>query len=276
MTTTPPAPTVTAYTDAAPCPRAVVLITPMPTDAATVTVWRYANGRRAIVRGASNVPVAGDTAVVDYDLPLGFAATYRVQTADAAGTPSQWSDDSTPVLADSDYLWIHDPLDPSSAMPVSLGWGGGTGAEARFASFRTGTYQLAATLTPVFGSGEPIGYADVRQAVSGVPLEIRTYGPDVFDQLLALLQQAYPLCVRGGVAVPLIPGVAYLSIPAVTPTLDPDNVTATWAMTGDSIAPPGASIIIPTRTWDDVGDEASSWDGLGDIYSTWVTAGLGS
>lgn len=277
MTLTPPAPTVTVAVDAGPCPRATIVVTPMPADAATVTVWRYASGRRTVIRGASNTPVAGDTAFVDYDVPLGVPVVYEAQTADAGGTPSQLSDDSAQVFADSPYLWIHDPLDPASAMPIALTSNAGLGVEARFASFRTGSYNLAGTVAPVYGSADPLGFADIRQSIAGVPIELRTFDDDTRRQLLALLRQAYPLCVRGGAAVPLLSdGVAYLSIPQVTPTFDPDNTTCVWTMTGDSIAPPGAAIIIPVRTLDGLGDEAATLDGLGVLYDNLVDLQLGT
>lgn len=275
MTTTPPAPTVTAVVDTNPCPRVTIVITPMPADAAAMTVWRYAGGRREIVRGASNVPVAGDSAVIDYWVPLGVGVTYVVQTVNAAGTPSQVSPATAQLVLDSPYLWLSDPLDPRSSLPVALSSASGMPIEARFGSLRTATYQLAATLAPVYGSDMPLGFADVRQAPSGVPLELRTFDLDTFALLLALLQQAYPLCVRAGAAVPLVPGVLYLSIPAVTPTLDTDNVTMLWQLTGDSIAQPGTSVIVPARTYDDLGDEASSYDGLAPLYPSYVALQLG-
>lgn len=278
MTATPPAPTVTAVTDANPCPRTIIIVTPMPGDAATVTVWRLADGQRSLVRGAVNAPTAGDFAVVDYWVPLGTPVTYTVQTSDNTGTTSQVSDPSTAVtVGDAGSAWLSDPYDPASSMQVALTSASGLTAEARFGSFRTATFALAAaTVAPVYGSAAPLGFADLRQAAAGVPMEIATLDLPTFYQLRDLMAQAFPLCVRTGAAVPLLPGVAYLKIDTAVPNFQANNTTCLWQLTGDSIAPPGASVVIPVRVYDDLPDEASSYDGLALLYPSYVAMQLGN
>lgn len=273
MTTTPPAPTVTVQVDDKPCPRVDVVIAPMPVDAATVTVWRISNGRRAVVRDASNAPVAGDYLVIDYDVPLGESVTYTAQTFDGAGTPSQMSPQSDAVYVDTDDVWISDPLDPSTAVPVALAASIGLlperGAEIRGVSFREITRPLNITIAGVFGSPEPLAFGDLRQAPTGIPLEVYVWDKAVAAQLRALVAQAFPLSLRTPDAVPQLPGLVYLACSSPVESVRADG-TSVFNLAGDSVAGPGAAVALPARTYDDLTDEASSYDGLLDLYSSYL------
>lgn len=293
MSDTPPAPTLTVDTDANPCPRIEVLITPMPTDAATVTVWRNYAGTRSIVRGASNTPVSGDHLVIDYEAPLQTPVTYTVQTADPSGTPSQLSDPSLQVTVDEPRAWLQDPLDPSTSMPIGLvrqapsgalafglgvygtdtfGSGSGVVSEAvlRRASFAQVTRSADITLSSVFGSDLPLAGSSVRRDASAVPIEIRTTDATATETMRTLLTQAaFPLLRTGGRA-PMLRALTYLALPDITEAFIPGPDITVWTMTGQSVRGPGASVLIPTRTYNDLLDEASSYDELLPLYATYI------
>jgi hypothetical protein len=115
MTAALVAPVAVAYTDAAPCPRVGVTVTPKA-DTLSVTVWRTTTAGRVQVRGASRRVVSGPTVVTDYEVPFGTPATYAVVAYDAAGTASPISPSSAPVtLLVTGCPWVHDPTDPASA-----------------------------------------------------------------------------------------------------------------------------------------------------------------
>lgn len=119
MPTTPPAPTVTPYATAAPCPRCDVVIT-LPGDARTVTIWRSYAGVREIVRGAAGTTALGTFAVTDFEAPFQTQITYSATTTDAGGVPSLAGPESTPTTLNVADVWLADPLDPSSSQAVPV------------------------------------------------------------------------------------------------------------------------------------------------------------
>lgn len=269
MTTKPPAPTVTGHEDASPCPRAEVVVSPMPSDAAKVTVWRNYGGRREIVRGARNARVAGDFLVVDYEVPLGVPVFYTATTASSTGVASALSDASGAVFVTSATAWIQDALDPLSAMPVSLGTRQDGVPTLVNDSLASVVYGADVSTLTVVGRSAPIGLGTARRDASGVGLELLTDDDSTGDQLMALLDQAFPLCVRTPPEVRALPGLAYLALGDVSrrPLLGGGDL---WSFAGDTVAPPGLSVVREPRTWSDVLNEASTWDALLTTYPKWI------
>jgi hypothetical protein len=291
MTTTPPAPTLTAFVDSNPVPRVEVLISTMPVDAATVTVWRNYAGRRSLVRGAVATPVAGDHVVVDYEAPLQTAVTYTCQTADADGVPSELSPASDAVLVDDSRAWLQDPLAPTTSVALGMtrvygggyafgegdfgegAFGSGTPdpiAVLRRASFGTVNRSADVTVTPLFGGSLPVAGSSVRRAPSEIPIEIRTTTEQTSTALRDLLNQAFPVLLRIGARAPMLEPLSYLVIPEVAERFIYGAELTIWTMTGQSVMPPSASVVIPVRTYNDLLDEASSYDDLLGLYDSYV------
>lgn len=269
MTTTPSAPTLTVHTDADPCPRVEILITPMPVDVDEITIYRTWQGQRSVVRGASRAEVAGDHLVVDYEAPLGASIVYTSVGYDSSGVPSQESTGSTVTVSVSD-AWIQDPLDPTSAMQAGLT----TPRDLMFTvpSFLPAPRAMAASVAGIVGAPVPVGMGGTRQAASGMPLTLDARTPAVAAALEALLDQAYPLCLRTpATLVRQLSGLTYLSIQEYIPTPDDGWDSATvYSMTADTVRGPGAGIVVQPRTYDDLLAEAATYNDLLSLYPTYL------
>lgn len=267
MTTQPPAPTLTPATDANPSPRVEVLISPMPTDARTVSIWRSYGGVIEAVRGAVNATCSGDFLVTDYEAPLGQAIIYSCQTFDSAGTPSPLSDPSASVTLDVADVWLSDPLDPSTSMAWPVKRGGDL--FLRLGSFTGQQYLADQTVVGILGSSLPIGMGGVRQAVSQLPIVLATQTASAAVAVKALLARS-PLCMRVPPSVVLLDPVAYVQTPSVVPSVFPDGVRIEWTLALTAVRAPGLNVVIPTRTYDDLLAEASTYDELAQLYATYI------
>ncbi|MCW2496051.1 hypothetical protein [Jatrophihabitans sp.] len=271
MTTQPPAPTIVEHTDWTPCPRIEVHVTPMPGDADTITVYRVWGGQRQVVRGASGAVVAGDFFVVDYEAPFGVPVTYSCVTKNTAGTASTTSDASSPLTLAVTQIALQDPLDPTSAVAVAPSTSPGqTTPVSRRATGSTATYSIQATISPVAGSALPLATGDVRQAASGVPIDVRTETEDAATAVRNVLTQAWPLCIRSGPAAQMLPGLVYLALSDITETLRPNGVSRIFTATAAAVLPPGQSIVVSPRTYADLLDEAATYADLLTLYPTYL------
>src|SRR3546814_8637717 len=142
----PYAPTLTPYTDAAPCPRVEVFFESLHPDTDTVTVYRSAESREYEVRGAVRAATAGALTRIDFECPFNIPVTYRAEMFDAAGLSLGFTDPGTmgdvlvglepgdDVLPGDDLVpfetmagtglisadtWLHNPLDPQGAVRVT-------------------------------------------------------------------------------------------------------------------------------------------------------------
>lgn len=267
MTTTPPAPTVTVFTDADPCPRAEVVITPMPGDIDEITVYRTWRGQRSVIRGASRAEVAGAYLVVDYEVPIGTSVSYSSVGYDTVGVPSEESL-ATAVTVSVTDVWIQDPLDPTTALQVGLTIP--REIQAAFPSFLPGKRVMPSAVVPIAGSSLPVGLGGTRQALSGIPFTLHAMTQSAADTVEVLLDQAYPLCVRVPGAVPQMDGLAYLAIAEVL--LEAVNAweETLFSMTADIVRGPGAAIVVQPRTYADLLDEAATYTALKTVYPTYL------
>lgn len=268
MTTTPPAPTLVAYTDADPCPRVEITVTPMPGDADTITVWRSWAGRRTQVRDAVGVTVSGDYFVIDYEVPFGVAVTYTCETADAGGVPSELSAGSSVTVAVTE-IWMQDPLAPTSALEVATTTGSSIGVRALADSFAGHTAEMPAETVTIIGSGEPVALGGTRQAPSGVPLKIKARTQADADAVRSLWDQSFPLCVRTPAKMPFYRGLAYMVFD-YTETPHPDWQQVTFTATARVVRGPGRGIVIQPRTFADLLDEAATFADLLTLYPTFL------
>lgn len=269
MTTTPPAPTLTAYTDADPCPRVEILITPMPAGVDEITIYRSWQGQRSVVRGASRAEVAGAFLVVDYEAPLGTSIVYTSIGYDASGVPSQESAGSTVTVSVSD-AWIQDPLDPTSAMQAGLTIP--RDLMVTTPSFLPASFAAAVTVAPIVGSRLPAAMGGTRQAASRMPLTLDARTPTVAADLEELLNQSFPLCLRTPAdLIRQLGGLTYLAIQEYVPTPDDGwNAGTLYSMTADTVRGPGAGIVVQVRTYDDLLAEATTYADLLTLYPTYL------
>jgi hypothetical protein len=269
VTTTPPAPTLTALTTADPCPRVEILITPMPVDVDEITIYRTWAGQRSVVRGASRAEVSGDHLVVDYEAPLGTSIVYTSVGYDSSGIPSEESTGTAVTVAVTDG-WLQDPLDPTSAMQVGLTTP--RDLMVTVPSFLPASRAMAVTVAGIVGSPTPVGMGGTRQAASGMPLTLDARTPVVAAALEELLDQAYPVCLRTpATLIRQLSGLTYLSIAEYIPTPDDGWDGATlYSMTADTVRGPGAGIVVQPRTYDDLLAEAATYNDLLALYPTYL------
>lgn len=269
MTTTPPAPTLTVFTTADPCPRVEILISPMPGDVDEITVYRTWLGNRVEVRGGKRAEVAGAFLLVDYEVPLGTSVSYSSVGYDVAGTPSQESSLTTQTVSVSD-VWLQDPLDPTTALRAGLA----TPRDDLMVvspSFELGVYGAEVSKSVVVGSSLAVARVGTRQAASQMPLSIRAGSAADAAALKLLLDQAAILCVRApSSSVPYLDGLSYLAFSSYQPRPEPGWTKTLYSLSGDVVRAPGAAIVVSPRTYDDLLDEAATYNGIVALYADYI------
>lgn len=269
------APTLTPYTDAAPCPRVEVFFDAFAPGTETVTVLRMSGGRTFPVRGAVRAATAGSMTRIDFECPFNMSVAYRAEMLDAAGLSLGFTDTATlgdvvdellpgdDVLPANDLLpfsevvgqglvsavtWMHDPLHPAGAVPVELY--PSTGAEI--------SRPVPGTISRPRGRRGGVVLAELRQGVSGLRFDVVTTDLATADRVQALLggedRTTVPVvCVRLGgderrlrVPQPLFLGV--LDIVEVGLTVRWGGGDTLQKMVGDEVDPPVPGLVVPLLT----------------------------
>lgn len=114
------APVLTAYVDAAPCPRVEVFFPSFDAGTASVTVYRLAGGQERQMRGAVKAPTGGTFTRIDFEVPFNIPATYRAEQFNAAGVSLGFTPAAS-VTVVSDRTWMHNPLNPDGSVVVFFG-----------------------------------------------------------------------------------------------------------------------------------------------------------
>jgi hypothetical protein len=207
-------PTLTAYTDEAPCPRVEVFFPSFHPDTATVTVYRTVGARQYEVRGAVRAVTAGALTRIDFECPFNTVVTYRAEMFDVAGMSLGFTDpgslgdiyeglapdvdlapaeDLAPSLdlvgtgLRSQWTWLHNPLDPQGAVKVRLAADSG----------RSISRPVPTTWSRPRGRRGAVALSEPRGGVEGVRFVVRTTDLETADKVQALLGDED----RGGVPV---------------------------------------------------------------------------
>ena len=276
----PYAPILTAYDDAAPCPRVEVFFENFAPGTERVTVYRSARGVEREVRGAVNAVTAGSLTRVDFECPFNVPVTYRAEMFDAGGFSLGLTDPATlgefvigPVtgldvltspglLTDeavggvglrSDVTWIHNPLDPYGAVRIELAATTGTSISR----------PVPGEVSRPRGRRAGVVLAEPRLGVSGLQLDIRVSSIEAADKVQALIgtaeSTAVPVvCVRLGgdetrLRVPQPLFLSALDIPEI-------DLNIRWGggedtlhrIEGDEADPPVPGLFIPLLTAADI------------------------
>lgn len=258
-----------ARTDTAPCPRVEVTVDGLhATVASTVTVWRSAGGQRLKVRGADGVTATAAFFVVDYEAPLGRRVDY---TVDVAG-PTIPATTAGTVSLDVDEAWLQDPLAPTNASPVTKVPGVGP-ALARGAVAEL-SYPMASEVVQVLGSPYPVVLGGTRQAAQRIPLDLLCATAEATSLLRGILTTAFPVLVRPLPHWPGLPPLCFLAVGDMTEApLDGllGGSLTSWRLTGDLVAAPGVSVVVPVWSYQDV---AVLWSTYGTVkggsYLDWL------
>lgn len=237
-----------------PCPRVELTLTGLTAGDSTVNVWRTTDGVRQAVRGARGVSVDGSAFWVDYEAPLNRVLSYTVEVTAGAGVSDTGSPSGVSV-ASGDW-WIQDPLVPESAMALGVTKGDGSMPTLTSAAVRELEYRAGVQVIPIMGSAQPIAITGQRLAASGVDFSMFTDAAEAATLLRNLLAQAVVLLVRPGPELDdILPGAMYLAVgaPKEMPVTVPMGGSLTrWELSGDTVAPPSMSVLVPVWTYGDV------------------------
>lgn len=244
---------VVAKTDD-PCPRAEITLTGLTAGDSTVTVWRTTDGIREAVRGARKVTVNGSAFWTDYEAPTNRVLSYSLEVTGGAGVADTGSPAGVSVASSS--WWIQDPLVPESAMALGVTKGDPSVPTLTSAAVRELEYRSGVQVIPIMGSAAPIAITGQRLAAAGVDFSMFTDAAEAATSLRNLLMQASVLLVRPGTQLgDVLPGSVYLAVgaPKEIPVTVPLGGSLTrWELTGDTVAAPSMSILVPVWTYGEV------------------------
>lgn len=266
------APTLTPFTDEAPCPRVQVDFDSFPASTATVTVTRTAAGVTEDVRGAVRRATAGALSVIDFECPFNTEVSYRAQAFDAGGLPIEWTDAGTlgEVAIDDEFedefsdlfpggvgvglvvleTWVHNPLNPQGAVKVKL----------RSDTGRSMSRPVPSTLSRPLGRRRAVVLSEPRRGLSGFAFNVSGRDIDTADKVQALLGDdddvlTPVVCIRiGGRDEPMrVPRPLFLGVPDIVELDTGAHVGYTvQAMSGDEAEPPVPGLYIPPLTAADI------------------------
>lgn len=248
--------------DTAPCPRVGVTVEGLSPGDHEITVWRTADGERNPVPGIRTVKVIDSFFEQDFAAPLGRTVHYELEILSGPDAGLQGLRATTQL--DSSSGWIHDPMNPASAVPVSGKRTAGGETYFRSQAFSTMAYQANVSQHLVMGDTRPVSISGPRMAPSGVPLSVSTQAEAENVRLRDLVRGAVHLVIR-----PLpewgshIPGTATYSVADAEE--QPFDVSwggslTRWQLSGDVVRPSAARVLIALWRYLDVAAIFSTYD----------------
>lgn len=260
---------VVAVPTGTPSPFIDVLVDVIPDGVIRVTVWRVVGRRRFKVRGLVNVLATDGVSGRDYEAPFGVESVYQVEYFDAAGLILGYSDTATATLTGLavNEAIFHDPLDPASAVRVTM-MRGAAGSIVRGTDSDT---------AKVPGRSVGLVFPGTRSGVQGVVLDCytATRADGVrFDALFGGYDSdaLSIVCVRTRPEMWLPSTLfAFVGAPGLQP-IGSDGERVKWVLTGDETVPPTPAVITPLLTYDDFEAFYMSYDGFTAAYPDYLTA----
>lgn len=246
---------VTARSDGDPCPR-VGIEFDWPSGAERVEVWRYVDTEASEVRGG-RINSPSSTYLVDYEVPFGVAVTYEVSgwlgTTLVGTTGRSESVHVRSPHVDPSWVWLQDPLAPSTAMVLPMGGG----------SARMRQFSRPSQIVRRLGGRDATMIASPLGRASGISFALYAETSEISARLEDLFAHAAPVLLRSSPDVPL-PRLAYLGIEEFeADPMDAHDAPARdwtiWRFTASIVRPPSASVVVPTYTW---ADFAVDYEGL--------------
>lgn len=239
------APTLTAYVDAAPCPRVEVFFPSFDAGTATVTVYRLSGGQERQVRGAVNAPTGGTLTRIDFEVPFNAPATYRAEQFNAAGVSLGFTP-SAAVTVVSGETWMHNPLNPEGSVVVFFGDDDGWSV----------TRPTPGEVSHPKGRRVGVVLSEPRKGVVGLKVTVRTSSEADADRVQAMCGDGgMPpvLCVRLGAEDQRlrVPQPLFLSAMSVAEV----DMNTRWGgselahmVSGDEVDPPIPGLFVPLLT----------------------------
>jgi hypothetical protein len=236
-------PTLTVYTDANPAPRVEVLFPQFAPGTATVTVYRLAENTESRLRAAVNAATAGGLSRIDFEVPFGIPVTYRAEMFDQAGTSLGFTDTAS-VQLDVEEAWVHHPLNPSGAVPVTMLQGAAAslsrpGQAEKF-------YPEQRRVAMVVSGGQ--------RGLQGVDLRCLTRTDEDAAKFRAMIEAnsvpvycfRIPASMKMRIPRPLFAAVQNMQEIAINLHIGKSDIR--WESTGDEADPPTPALIVPLLT----------------------------
>lgn len=239
------APTLTAYLDAAPCPRVEVFFPSFAAGTATVTVYRLVGSQERLVRGAVNAPTGGTLTRIDFEVPFNVPATYRAEQFDASGNSLGFTPSASVTVGSVD-TWMHNPLEPEGAARVVFG------GDSALKIVRPSQGVISRPL----GRRVGVVLSEPRQGVSGLQIDVRTTTEADADAVQAMFgDRGMPpvVCIRLGssYSVMRVPQPLFLSALSVAEIDIAHQYGAgeiSHQLDGDEVDPPIPGLFVPLLT----------------------------
>lgn len=255
----------------APAPFVDILVDVDDAGVATATVWRTVRGRSTKVRGLVNVAATSAVTTRDFEAPFGVEVSYRVQQFDASGDFISYSTPATitPAMPEEGYGWIHNCLDPSSAVRVQFA--GSAGARI--------TRPLDSEVYRIPGRTVGVALSRGRRGVEQLAIDCITQTVEDAERFDALFggydDDTTPiLCVRSRPEM-LFPQPLYalVSAPAYVPINNRiGREDARWLMNADEVAPPPSAIVAALLTYADFTAFYSTYVAFSAAYADYTEA----
>lgn len=253
---------VTATPAAAGQPRVNVLVDAIPAGTVKVTVVRSYAGDRSVLRDANMAPTNGSTVrpYTDWEVPFGVSVTYSATAYAASGAQTAQAQ-SGAVVVNSDVPWISDPLAPSTATAVML----------YNESLQDITHETPGDITQIVESSLPVAVMGTTQAASGLTLR--------FAAPTNLIARSIRYVLNAGVFLLRVPPSAFFDVPGLLYFAGQSYTTSKIlgehdhiVVQGQAVAAPISPVVLNTRSYGDLRDEASTYGDVPGRYATYLAA----
>lgn len=245
------APTIIVSTDADPAPRAEVVFPTLPAGTAKLRqITRLADGREYAVRDSLGIVVVGAAQRLDHEVPFGIPVTWRAEALNSSDVSLGFTDASAPVTVDVEDTWVHNPLDPTTAVRCTL---------LRDTS-REWSRPVPGTVHYPINRRVGVVIAGPRQGIQGQRFSILVADEDV-DRFADIIggystTRVPVLCFRVGASTkmrlprPLFGAV--LDMREIDVDLSQGGDSVAFTMTADEVDPPTPALVVPLLTRADV------------------------
>lgn len=263
--------TLATAVDSAGRPYMDVRVGSFDAGVAFATVYRTVKGRQFQVRGLYQAPVSGLVSTQDYEAPFGVAASYQVAQYDSSMNFISYSaivSATLPRLSAPLYAWIHNPLDPSTAVRV---WMMGQSAQQIARPSAIEQFQIP---------GRSVGVAlhSTRGGVTGAVLDCYCETDADVDKFDALFggydsDQSPILCIRTDPDLRLPPTLfAVVGSALQNPFTDDSAGGGWWTLTGDETSPPVSAFVVSLLSYADFTAFYSTYAAFTSAYVDYATA----
>jgi hypothetical protein len=255
-------PILTPHGDRDPGPRVNIFFDTLHTAAVEVTVIAISEDGTIPVRNATKEFAVGGFSIVDYAPPIGVPVTYKAEQFDTDGVSVGFTE-SADTIIDGDPLtvWISDPLDPLSQVPVH--------ADAEFGAKLSRTRQmrlvnLGDTTIALMGSMGLL--EDVSLRCSTESLTDAAMLDRILMRTIVLVRSAPPH------RIPRLLNVAIGQPNRSVWEAQYGSLFTGWDLSGAEVTRTDFDIIVPVVTWQAYIDAFPTWALFNAAYANWLDA----